>query len=313
MNKNCVVYYTHFMDEHILSSYNKLKDECSSSYDVFFAYDNTKKDFNDNSPLKKEEIYLFSTDNLLHRDVRFLNGQSPQIIPGNSHYIHNDFATTHHGYEYLWRIDYDVFFTGNWADLLNHFDDSKADLLATCLLDYDQIPQWHWWVRLYSPNLRWLQNAVPKYRLESLRLKMLGHIPPALRKMILPAPGCLTRCLLPIYRLSQRSAQLINKCVTHGWRGHEEVLLPTMLRKDGLTLEDIGGSGRYVKRKNLKKYYTINHNDFYIFDGTVRASPAVSTSSIDQPDTIYHPVKKDLGMLLKKWPERKSGTMGFKG
>ena len=298
--KSCVVYYSHFLNEDILAHYYKIRNECSAHYDVFFAYDNTRHDFINDPRLEKEELFLFGTNNLLKYGLENTTARPLSIIPGNHHYIHYDFVRSYPTYKYYWRIDYDVFYTGNWGNLISSFQNSNADLLATCIFDYEQMPKWSWWHSFHNPSMTLLQKYRSGRTIESLRRKIL-YSDFFFTKHLIPKAGYLTRCLLPVYRLSLHGVNTLTNLTKRGWRGHDEVLLPTLIKTEGLNLEDMGGTGRYAQYKNQENLYTVYHDESRITGGTFRAFPVQVINDVDTPNMLFHPVKKELYSLVERW------------
>lgn len=183
-----------------------------------------------------------------------------KLLPGSAHLPVLRFAAQHPEYTHLWVIEYDVRFSGDWSRLFAHFDDSPADLLAGHLRRYQDEPRWYWW-ELRPPE------AVPLER----RL----------------------RAFLPVYRISAAAVARVIARQREGWRGHFEMLLPTIAQHDGLTLRDFGGVGPFVAPHD--------RNRFYIDDatgdpfgglqvGTLRYRPTIRFPWLLR-DKLHHPVK----------------------
>ena len=115
--------------------------------------------------------------------------------------------------------------TGSWSTtsayrrvdgVLPHFAADTSDLLATTMFDYSFRPDWDNWGTLRKSRVTFRTRSVS---------------------------GRYFRC-----RLSNAALRALHEAYCEGWSGHYEVTIPTILKTRGFTLEDIGGSGRYVAR-----------------------------------------------------------------
>ena len=127
------------------------------------------------------------------------------------------------GFDYYWLLEYDVRFSGHWRSFFDSFADSDSDLLATGMYDHPFRPAWSHWPSFQGPP----------------------DVPEADR----------TRATLSLYRVSRRALEVLHAAYRGGCRGHYEVTVPTVVKHAGLTLEDIGGSGAYVREGNRDRFY----------------------------------------------------------
>ena len=81
-------------------------------------------------------------------------------------------------------------------------------------------------------------------------------------------------------------------CQRAGWVGHAEVLVPTLLKRVGMKLMDMGGEGKFTKRTEINRFYTGTNTDRkgILDNGTFRYRPILESWG-ERPDTLYHPVK----------------------
>lgn len=161
-------------------------------------------------------------------------------------------------YDYYWVMEYDVRFTGHWLDFFSHFDASDRALLATTLFDFDFRPAWDNWKTLKSPR----------------------RIPERDR----------VRALFPLYRLSNAALRALHAAYCDGWSGHYEVTIPTILKTSGFTLEDFGGSGRYVADGNYNRFYRNSPDIAGLAPGTFTVV-ANQISAAYPPNLLWHPIK----------------------
>lgn len=161
-------------------------------------------------------------------------------------------------YDYYWVIEYDVRFTGHWQVFFKHFADNDSDLLATTMFDYAFRPKWSHWKALRGPK----------------------HIPIEQR----------TRATLSFYRLSRTALAALHDAYTQGWGGHYEVSIPTFLKHQGFSLEDMGGNGSYVKPDNINRFYTNSPGNPGLAPGTFVLKQNQREKQI-YPNMLYNPYK----------------------
>ncbi len=168
------------------------------------------------------------------------------------------FFNTAPDYDYYWVIEYDVRFTGNWQVFFRHFAENDSDLLATTLFDYDFRPQWPHWKSLRSP----------------VRIPLEAR----------------SRATLSFYRLSRPALQALHLGYTQRWGGHYEVTIPTLLKHQGFTLEDMGGAGAYVRPGNMNRFYTNTPANPGLAPGTFVLKQAQRVKAL-YPNMLYNPFK----------------------
>ncbi len=165
----------------------------------------------------------------------------------------------HPGYDYYWLMEYDVRFTGHWMQFFRHYAASESDLLATTVFDYAFRPDWDNWRTLKSPRR-------------------------------IPESDCV-RALLSLCRLSNAALRAIHQAYCEGWSGHYEVAIPTILKTRGLTLEDFGGSGRYVSAGNHNRFYVNTPGVAGLAPGTFTVAPNAITDQGYPANMLWHPIK----------------------
>lgn len=124
----------------------------------------------------------------------------------------------------LWLADEAVWVEGGLEEFQSEFDHIDADLLATLIRNHSEDPEWNWWSSLSA----------------SLDEDPLSY-------------GVVA--LLPLIRLSRAGAEAVLTGLEDGWQGHPEALLPTLVRRAGLKIEDIGGSGSYTPLARVGRWY----------------------------------------------------------
>ena len=258
--KETVLLLSHRTDEGTLRLHRRLT-ETSGGRPVVFLYHGHP----DGETLPRP-FHSFPAEDLLRPGYRTI--ESPCLMMGHTNFPVLDFAARHPAPERFWVIEYDVRFTGEWRVLFDHFRDSTSDLLTCCIGDYDEDPAWPWWdlshPRHYIPN---------KTRLRSFN---------------------------PIYRISRRGVECLRTELASGWAGHQEVVMPTLLHRNGLELEDMGGDGPFV-RGPKNRFYTSGPGKNVPFrkpadrsgafkSGTMRYRPMRSRPGLRR-HRLYHPIK----------------------
>jgi len=187
------------------------------------------------------------------------------IIPGHAHFpIFSHIEKTGFQHEFYWVIEYDVRFTGKWQLLWKYYNSNSADLITTHINGYPETPDWPWW-ELSHPA-----NEIP--------------LPERIRSFN------------PIYRISAKAVLFLSDAFRSGWKGHNEVIIPTLLHHYGYKILDMGGNGMFTE--NGKRFYTgMSDRNGKLLTGTFRHKPPMKRPGILR-NRLYHPVKKNgVGLL----------------
>ncbi len=243
--KTAFILLTHFLAEEIFAEYKKIKLSCHGLGDAWIILQNNELPVNEKT--NQTKIHLCTGG-----DIRSLNYPTLQegIIPGNAHFPLLHFFHIRQKYDYYWLIEYDVRYSGTWRHLFQSFRHDPTDLLTSHIRKYPQEPNWPHW-----------KLAHPK---ESILLEKR------------------TRSFNPIYRISRPALATIHKAHQEGWKGHNEVFLPTILNHSHFSLSDFGGEGSFVPPRRVNKYY--------IAKLTMRYRPIHERTRFYR-NKIYHPVK----------------------
>jgi hypothetical protein len=180
------------------------------------------------------------------------------IMPGSNHFPVIEFAVTHLEFDFVWALEFDVVYTGDWCDVLDCVDPS-VDFVATHFRRFEEEPQWPWWNMVQS------------------RPDGINRLP---RSQLLASFN-------PIFRLSRRAAQFLKRQYIGGWIGHYEITMATLLKENGFRLEELGGDSAYTPPHRRGRFYRMNE--------TFRWRPEFAPESLKgHPDTLFHPVKRPL-------------------
>jgi hypothetical protein len=271
--ETAVFFLTHLLGPRLLDRYRKLRDDCRERYDVHFAADLTSGRLRtDAVPADvRPDVHGFTRDQvaLSHATGDEAGQDGFRLYGGNLDHVFLHVKKAFPEYEHFWWVEHDVAFTGDWTTLFGHFDDSDSDLVGTTLTPYEAIPGWHWWDGFDAPD------GIPK-------------------------PEWI-RGFFPCFRISARGLDALDEAYRSGWSGHAEAVLPTALAARGLTLEDIGGSGLWVRAGNRNRFYTNRpHRHRTLGPGSFVYRPTRPLPGLRR-DRLWHPVKSRQGRFMPWW------------
>ena len=252
-----LLYLTHFLDSTVEAEFARVHRECAKFADVRLLY-NTRKDKPLPDRLRALPHYLTYEEELLQ--LPFPNKTGRGFFPENVDLPIIKFYLDNPEFEHYWLVEYDVRFTGSWAQLLQELASSPADLLCTNVFDHALSPSWHRRFPLQLPP---------------------GVAVAAEQKL---------RAFFPFFRISKAGLEALCAAYREGWAGHYEAAVPTALRQAGLSLEDIGGTGAFVRPGNRNRYYLSEPRIHSLSPGTFVYRP-VFKSPGRRPNTLWHPVK----------------------
>lgn len=176
-------------------------------------------------------------------------------------------------YRYLWLVEYDVDYAGDWSAFFQQFAGDHTDLLGASLYSRAQSAKWLHWL--------WFNAPVPEQ----------AHL----------------RSFLPVARLSRDLLYCYRDAIeSGGWEGHSEAIWPTVASASGLAIRDFGALGPFtpdhLRGKNYSQYHNVEDGD--LSNGTFICRPVTRRAYFQEepeeyPDAgyLHHPVKVD-------WPER---------
>jgi hypothetical protein len=169
--------------------------------------------------------------------------------------------------EFVWIIEYDVDFSGDWRDFFTQFETDRSDVLTTSLITRARSLDWTHWETARPPP------EVPQSQ----------HL----------------RSFNPIMRLSRRFLNAyVRETADRDWPGHTEYTIPTIAAWRGYTIADIGGKGEFCPICRRGRNYANSPEDPYsLSPGTFVYLPHRhvyfndNSADFPQPDMLYHPVK----------------------
>lgn len=246
--RQAILFLSNKSDEFTIDAYNQLLQTVTSTRntDVYFAYHLHDGEACPNSLKTCGNIFLFTSSILTNLGYGLI---ANNLLPGNNHIPLLYFFQKYDGYDYYWLVEDDFRFTGNWQYLLDTFANNSTDFISTYLQYQEEEPNWYWWNSLQTPDI-------------------IGEI-----KKI--------KSFNPVCRLSNAALHIIDNALRNGWKGHHEVLIPTLIYNQGLTLEDFGGEGLFVPIGNKYRFYD---------NSTMGIKPVLPN---DKKNYFFHPVKQE--------------------
>ncbi|MGE5546326.1 MAG: hypothetical protein ACM33T_05485 [Solirubrobacterales bacterium] len=265
--REAVLLMTHFVDDAIVALYRRLAGEAGAR-DVFVLLnqtDNVNPSYRIPADVK---VFGFTVADLRRLGYPFkgrrLRDKDIELFPFT-------FWKRHPDYDRIWVVEYDVMFTGRWGDLFDAFATDDAGLLATSIHRHRVNPTWPNWPSVRTPE---------------------GP----------PDPARLVRAFMPLYRLTREAYVVLDAAYKRGWEGFYEGIVPGILMEAGLTVEDIGGDGEFVRPANRNRFYTSTPSSNELSPGTFVFRP-VRTTPGTEPGRLWHPIKPDSNRV--GWPIRR--------
>lgn len=159
-------------------------------------------------------------------------------------------------YRFVWIVEYDADWSGDWGRFFAATMRSRADFLSTTLVPRAESRDWHHWPQFYGP--------------------------PDL------APAQQMRCFAPVARFSRRYLARYRAAVESGaWHGHSEALLPSIALHAGFTVADIGRA----HYRNTPADFGLAPGTFIYRPPVSDAYFHEAPQNFAEPDRLYHPVK----------------------
>lgn len=251
-NKAVVLLLTHKLNDEVDSLYRAIERGLGTQGDVKLLLHDEAC-----TSIKSERTYPFTYDLVGSLGYEMIE---KTLVPGSNHFPLFLFAKDNPQYSYYWVIEYDVRFNGCWSNLFTDYSEKKYDFCSCHIRAHDSEPDWPWW-KLEHPTL----EVVVEKRIRSFNT---------------------------IYRISSEAINYLSQCLSSHWKGHHEVLMPTLLHNAGFTLNDFGGSGCFVEAGCEEKYYVSSKSNKkgILFSGSMRYRPCINNFSYGE-NKLYHPCK----------------------
>lgn len=273
--KSAILLLTHLNISPVFDEYSEISSAVPPNTHVFVLGDNTKGHFE--KYRDDSRVVLFTRDSLA--ELPYPGKASPGTLessqeadphhrtfnfdPGNVDLPILLFFRRFPNYAHYWVVEHDVRYSGGWSDFFKSHAASEADLLGTTLCRRDRNEDWHYW---------------PSLDLGDRRIARHDQI----------------RGFFPIYRLSRRALERLDADYRSGVGGHFECLIPTLLNDAGMSLEDIGGAGEFVRPANKDRFYRNTPSADSLGPGTFVFRPVMERPG-REPNMLWHPVRPQTG------------------
>lgn len=185
-------------------------------------------------------------------------------MAGNLDLVFLEFRRRHPHPTAYWFIEYDVHWEGAWNVFLDHFRDSRADVLAATIIR--------------------IQDHPTKYH--------IGSYPPQVVPPGMPwADDRILKAFLPACRLSPGALDALDAAYRAGLGGHYEINVPSIPSQHDMLIEDFGGNGPFVRPENRDRFYFARGSNYSHSPGTFVFRPAMRP--LRRLNTLWHPVKPE--------------------
>jgi len=262
-----LIFQTHVLDKFIISQFEKIYNQVGDQYDIFVMTDASRIKFPcrfgrivENTP-SVPIIYVDYTE--LYRKYYITKKMQRRTVMYHSEHLpFVEFAKHLPDYAGFWRVEYDVHYEGDWSDILEDLSGRGDDLITASLLDHpDCRHYWNHWFKARTP----------------VKVEDLVRAHHALMYMS-------TELCLNIGELSGDDP--------NQYRGHYEVLVPSIAAHNAYSISDIGGYSKYTPKDRWGKYY---QNLVGIGLGCKSLSTFSAFGNFFDTEkvegTLYHPVK----------------------
>jgi hypothetical protein len=259
MHHQALVFLTHIETPRVLAHYERLRREAGDLLDVYLCVHATEEPAPERSLLADFRVsWLGSALYAPQRFEEMLRARR-NFYGGYTDLIYTPVLGSERlgAYRYLWLMEYDVDYAGDWSKFFARTMESNADLLTTTLVARANSGDWHWW-----PNFRAPPEVTPERQMRSF---------------------------VPIVRFSRAMLQHYREAVVSGaWGGHSEALFPTIALHAGLAVEDLGAGRHY---RNIPSELTLSPGTFVFRPPVAAEYFHDNPGAFAERDLLYHPVK----------------------
>jgi hypothetical protein len=245
----------------IRGQFRRLKAESADYVDAYFALNPGV------TPMPQSELPSRPAADIF--PVRSKQAEGGKLLPGHVDLVYAPLAMAM-SHAYVWIVEYDVDYSGDWANFFRQFRNNTADLLTTSLTPWAESREWFHWEWATIPN-----DVPARHRY---------------------------RCFAPIVRVSQRFLRAYAcELLLNPWGGHSEFLLPTIALHLGFDVQDIRIANASVWPWTRSVNYLNTPQHPHLSPGTFVWQPVRAayfhedTGGFEHPRMLYHPIKPDVG------------------
>lgn len=232
MSKQAIVFLTHITSRRIFEHFKRLREETNGLLFAVLCVHNPRPSFRE----RIERAFRVRTPCIevdgkigarllpnrhaqMQRLGRWYNRGFPDLA-----YLPALISKRLCEYEYIWIMENDVDYAGDWRQFFDDTMENQADLLTTYAYPRSENRNWcHWSWFETPPEVTFDQH---------------------------------TSSFNPIARFSRRMLAAYLRAVQDGrWQGHTEALWPTIARHNGLTICDLGGTSPFCPEPWRNKHY----------------------------------------------------------
>lgn len=259
MSRTAVIFQSHIWSAIHALRYERLRSDLGSRADCYLMFDGSADEDTRAAVSEYAEARLFKAADL-QKSLGYSFFSERGLVPGSQHFPLLEFSRQT-DYTRYWLIECDVEFSGNWASLLDRTFESDADLICSHLHPCSTAPHESLWRSLAAPGA-------------------LGLGPPL---------DWAYSAFLPVSRFTARALRAVDRAHQDGWRGHSEVLIPSVMSQAKFEMADLRNFGPLYLSPSRNP---VTRKPYH---GSLRWRPEVSANEFVMqgvPNTIFHPVKQ---------------------
>jgi hypothetical protein len=239
-----------------IERYHEIRKAVADSGEVFLLFH--EKEHNQPAPGNNQaQVYRFTNESIAALPYIPIAGT---LVPGSNHFPLLQFFNDYPSFEHYWLIEDDVRFNGSWSYFFNYLNAYRHDFISSYIYTFNNDPDWTWWHTLSHP----IEKVYNQQKISSFN---------------------------PVYRISGPALHYIHYMLTCLWKGHHEVLFPTLLQLGGFSLLDFGGLGHFAPPELKNKFYALREPKRAAqIACTFRYRPVWKEAGAEE-NKLYHPVK----------------------
>jgi hypothetical protein len=235
MSNHAILFLTHILSKRVFFHFKRLQDETKGSLSAFFCSHNSSASlavrverafsgFGIPSPslevnVQSAAVLLPERFAQMQRLGRWYNKGFPDLA-----YLPAMMSEQLRHYDFIWIVEYDVDYAGNWLKFFSDTMDNDADLLTTYAYPRSENAAWYHWSWFEAPPAVLFKHHTSSFN--------------------------------PVARFSRRLLAAYCRAVkSDGWQGHTEALWPTVALHNGMKICDLGGDGPFCPEPWRDKYY----------------------------------------------------------